>query len=237
MPLPQSVVLGAKDLPRTILSDHIESRLFGKLKQERLERARVVSSVDKMLEVKQQVLEIFQEENYPVDFGYKSKVVLLFQKIEGLEVCLFGMPEIKAVTGEALRIFVYHEILIDLLTVNCYMIVCLCAHGCWIGVGLRRVLLCAVGQDNQGGPVVPKAQLAVRIDCRPQEGGPDMPRLGEWTRPTEGPVRADQSYCRLREWTRWIEGPVRVDQSHCRLDVYGSSGDCGKAKGCSYRSS
>ncbi|KAL7615497.1 hypothetical protein Lser_V15G04563 [Lactuca serriola] len=92
MPLPQSVVLGAKDLPRTILSDHIESSLFGKLKQERLECARfygktydevpgaealvvkVVSSVDKKLEVKQQFLKIFQEENCPVDFGYKSKV-------------------------------------------------------------------------------------------------------------------------------------------------------------------
>nr|KAJ0203052.1 hypothetical protein LSAT_V11C500233220 [Lactuca sativa] len=98
MPLPQSVVLGAKHLPRTILKQVVwkteagetrARRFYGKTYDEfpgaEALVVRVVSFVDKKLEVKQQFLEIFQEENYPVEFGYKSK------KIEGVEVCLFGM--------------------------------------------------------------------------------------------------------------------------------------------------
>lgn len=91
-PDPRRTGIGARDLPSTKLSAHIEDWLFYYLQKERKERAkalgkgpdevpgaddltvRVVSSVDKELKVKQQFLDIFRDKRYPKQFPYRSKV-------------------------------------------------------------------------------------------------------------------------------------------------------------------
>ncbi|XP_019232071.1 PREDICTED: probable histone acetyltransferase HAC-like 1 [Nicotiana attenuata] len=47
---------------------------------------RIVSSVEKKLEVKPWFLEIFQEENYPLEFPYKSKACPVFQSPQSIAI-------------------------------------------------------------------------------------------------------------------------------------------------------
>ncbi|KAI3894099.1 hypothetical protein MKW92_041022 [Papaver armeniacum] len=98
IPLDPSFIRGATDLRRTKLSDFLEGRLVSRLGMgENSDEVpgdlvvRVVLSVEKKLVVKQEFLNVFKEENYPKKLPYRSKVILLFQKIHGVDVCLFGM--------------------------------------------------------------------------------------------------------------------------------------------------
>ncbi|CAH8386523.1 unnamed protein product [Eruca vesicaria subsp. sativa] len=145
--------LGAKDLPETILSDFIEKRLKRRLKEERHQTAtatgkstddvsvlddltlRVVFSADKISHVNKTFVDFLHDKDYPSEFPYRSKVILLFQKVDGVDVCIFALfvqefgsecskpnkrsvyfrPERVTFSGEALQTFVYHEILIGYL--------------------------------------------------------------------------------------------------------------------------
>ncbi|XP_047317497.1 probable histone acetyltransferase HAC-like 1 [Impatiens glandulifera] len=160
-----AAMYAAKDLPTTFLSNHMEKRLFKSLKKERKDRARaqqknvnevpgvndltirVVLNDNKLVKVAQPFLDIFNGNygSYPTEFPYKSKVILLFQQMDGIDVCVFvmyvqefgsecGLPNkrsvyisyidsvkyfrpdnIRTVSGDPLRTLVYHEILIGYL--------------------------------------------------------------------------------------------------------------------------
>lgn len=155
--------LEAKDLPRCKLSDYLEEHMARALDLERKQRAqaigcpehlvpkaedltiRVINNVDKKCEVRPRFLESYRDEVGVNEYKYKQKVILMTQKIEGVDVCLFVMytqeygedcappnrrscylsyldsvkyfrPEIESMDrGLQLRSFVYHELLIGYL--------------------------------------------------------------------------------------------------------------------------
>ncbi|KAJ9527555.1 hypothetical protein QJQ45_025823 [Haematococcus lacustris] len=102
-------MLEGSDLPHNKLSQYLEHRLYYHLDKERKARAmkegklpcevataenltiRVVNSVMKKCEVKPKFHEAFGPEGYPSEFPYRQRVVVLFQKIEGVDVCIFVM--------------------------------------------------------------------------------------------------------------------------------------------------
>lgn len=50
---------------------------------------RVINITLKAVDVKQKYLKTFSSHGYPAHFPYKQKVILLFQRIEGVDVLLF----------------------------------------------------------------------------------------------------------------------------------------------------
>lgn len=86
----------AKRLPQTKLSVYIETRVNNFLKKKEAGagevHVRVVSSSDKMVEVKPGMRSRFVESNeMKADFPYRAKALFAFEEIDGIDVCFFGM--------------------------------------------------------------------------------------------------------------------------------------------------
>jgi E1A/CREB-binding protein len=161
---PTSTTPMAEDLPRTILSEHLEKHVREKFNSEldRLakERAdaegipieeakeitsdgggdiyiRQVTSMSRTLEVRERMKKRYKFRNYPDEFKYRCKCIIVFQNLDGVDVILFGLyvyehdetnapPNQRAVyvsyldsvyymRPRKMRTFVYHELLISYL--------------------------------------------------------------------------------------------------------------------------
>jgi len=102
---PQPKPLGAKDIRHTKMSRFLEDRVTksledaygGSQEDHRLtERSpaifvRQLSNIDKMHQTKPRMLRRYADLRYPREFPARSKCVLLFQEMDGVDVILFGM--------------------------------------------------------------------------------------------------------------------------------------------------
>ena len=99
----------ANELPKTKMSTFLEEHLQETLAAEREERAkqlgvpvenvptaegltiRVVSQTMKQVDTKPQYLAAFKDDGIPAHFPYRSRVILLFQNLDAVDVCLMAI--------------------------------------------------------------------------------------------------------------------------------------------------
>ena len=158
-PRPPSAV----ELPRTLLSDTLEKHVHVMLEAKKLELAsikaaaeditvdmaiiqlgyggpiiiRQVTATERKLEVRERMKKRYAHKNYPDEFPYRCKCLVVFQEMDGVDVVLFALyvyehgqdspsPNQRAVyisyldsvhfmRPRNLRTFVYHELLISYL--------------------------------------------------------------------------------------------------------------------------
>jgi len=153
----------ADDLPRTKLSEYLENHVREKVNdfldkkaaekskaegvpveeaRKKIEMGgeitiRQVTSMDRKVEVKERMLKRYAFKNYPEEFSYRCKCIVVFQNLDGVDVILFGLyvyehdeknplPNARTVyvsyldsvhymRPRQMRTFIYHEILISYL--------------------------------------------------------------------------------------------------------------------------
>jgi E1A/CREB-binding protein len=160
---PTSSTPMAEDLPRTTLSEFLENHVRSKvdefIEQQAIEKSRTegipieesrkkcemggaitirqVTSMDRKLEVRDRMKRRYSFKNYPDEFNFRCKCIVVFQNLDGVDVILFGLyvyehdeknppPNKRAIyisyldsvhymRPRKMRTFIYHEILIAYL--------------------------------------------------------------------------------------------------------------------------
>jgi len=141
---------GASDLPRTKLSEYLEKDVTKRIEEKQVEMTgngqcinagsviiRQVTSMDRKHEVREKMKRRYKHKNYPDEFPFRCKCIVVFQHIDGVDVVLFALylyehgdgnpapnkrcvyisylDSVHFMRPRRLRTFVYHEILISYL--------------------------------------------------------------------------------------------------------------------------